>query len=83
MQSSGKVQRFVEAILIKRRTSDGLVEFWEDVELGRKYKVNLNSIVKDCEIMNTQKNVLHRKDVIFTEEGEWLPLECLSLKVDA
>lgn len=71
----------VTAILVKRATEDGLVEFEDHVPLGRRYRVDLDSIVRAAPMTHDPdgKNISHRKDIIYTEDGGWLPLECLKL----
>lgn len=71
----------VKATLIKHKTDDGLVEFNPGVPLGQEYLVDLDSRRKQS-MFNAEFLVTHKKDLIFTPEGAWLPVECLKLQVN-
>jgi len=60
-------------------TTDGLVEFFEDVPLGKEYTVDCDT-VEEVQMFNAEKGVKHTK-VIIREypSGSWMPLELLSL----
>lgn len=68
----------IQAHLVKKATADGLVEFEDDVELGRVYLVELDSR-QQVDLLNDETGEPHTKEIIFTNEGAWLPLECLRL----
>jgi hypothetical protein len=68
----------IKARLAKLRTDDGLVEFRDGVELGKLYVVDLDSKERHW-MRNFDFNVRHEKDIIRTQDGKWLPFECLEL----
>lgn len=77
------MSRFVTATLIKHSTEDGLITMWEHVPIGKQYQVDLDSI----KILNLQitdpgvpdKHKYHRKEVIFTDDQQWLVTEVLHI----
>lgn len=71
------------AIVTKRRTDDGLVEFLPSVEIGRSYVVDLDSIRRNVRMFNYEHDTEHQKDTILeTTTGRWLPLECLEIDLE-
>ena len=78
----GDSPMIVKATLIKLKTDDGLVEFSPGIEVGREYIVDLNSIRRDQTLMHFDikgASINHRKDLIWTWDGQWLPMECLKI----
>ena len=71
--------RVVKAKLIKRCTNDGVVEMNDNVPLGRTYSVDLDTIYK-FEMINTEKKVQKKRQVIHDVLGGWLPLEMLEIQ---
>ena len=76
----------VRAILEKLITDDGIIAFADHARLGQEYLVHLDSIRRGQTLVhyhegNGDEPVLHTKDIIFTVDGSWLPLECLRLVV--
>jgi hypothetical protein len=75
----------VKAVLEKLATDDGLVQFGDHAEVGREYLVHLDSIrrqqamVHHADLTDGGQPIFHAKDIIWTVEGIWLPLECLRL----
>jgi hypothetical protein len=81
--SEGSV-KVVRAVVEKLVTADGLVHFQSGVKVGSEYLVRLDSIRKGQAIIhyhdgNGDEPITHTKDIIWTVEGFWLPLECLRL----
>lgn len=69
--------RIVEATLIKKATDDGLMEFIDEVELGRKYRIDLDSMAF-YSMYNKEQEKYHTKAMVMdVEEGAPLPTECL------
>lgn len=68
----------VKARLAKLATDDGLVEFKDGVELGREYLIDLDSKQR-CWMRNFDRNVRHEKELVYADNGRWLPFECLEL----
>jgi hypothetical protein len=71
----------IQAELVKRATADGLVEFEDDIPLGRVYLVEVDSH-QVLMLLNDETGDCHMKEVIYTDEGVWLPVECLKLVVN-
>jgi len=71
--------RVVKAKLIKRCTDDSIVEMNDNVPLGRTYSVDLDTICK-FEMINTEKKVRKKRQVIHDILGGWLPLEMLEIR---
>ena len=74
----------VKATLTKLRTDDGLVSFQDHAVLGQEYFVDIETICKQQRMIHTGGNgtpFVHFKDIIFTVDGVWLPLDCLELHV--
>jgi hypothetical protein len=74
----------VEAVVEKLTTDDGLVQF-ERAQVGQRYLVETTSIRRRQSMVHWLEEdaapLVHEKDIIFTVEGEWLPLETLSLRL--
>ncbi len=69
-----------EAILVKRMTTDGLVEVLEDVSIGKAYVVDLATRHLSAGI-NVVKGKRWVREIIHTvgdDEG-WLPTELLDI----
>lgn len=67
----------VRATLVATRTADGLVEFNDDVEVGRAYYVN--PLTRRTIRLRHETGVVHQKEVVNDAmSGAWLPVECLS-----
>ena len=75
--------KIVNATLKARSTADGMVEFHDDVPLGKVYQVDADTI-EEVSLLNVEKGIEHTK-VIVREfpSGAWLPLELLSLGEEA
>lgn len=71
--------RVGKAILIKRKTDDGLFEIQDDVPLGREYLVNLDTRISGDGI-NTETGEFWRREIIFMVDGEWFPTEMLDIR---
>jgi hypothetical protein len=72
----------VKAVLVKTCTEDGLVSFRSGVSVGHEYLVDLNTIRRKQSMTHVHDDGRpedHHKDIIFTWDGVWLPLECLQL----
>lgn len=73
-----------DAKLVKTRTDDGLVEFYEGVTVGKHYTVDLDRIFRGVKMLHIKpgscERIPHAKDIIYVAgENRWLPLECLQL----
>jgi hypothetical protein len=66
--------------LVKKATDDGLVEFEDDVPLGRKYLVDMES-TRVILLLDDMTGGCHMKEIIYTVDGMWLPTECLKFVV--
>lgn len=75
----GGQMRIVKAKLIKRCTDDGIVEMNDNVPLGKTYNVDLDTIYK-IEMIDTEKNVQKKREVIHDILGGWIPLEMLEIR---
>ena len=75
----------VRATLTKLATDDGLVQFEHHVPLGVEYFVDMTTIIRRQRMIHTNENngtpTVHFKDIIWTTDGKWLPLDCLALHV--
>lgn len=73
----------VEAIVETLETSDGLVRF-AHAHIGKRYLVEVDSIRRGQTMLHWphegEEPISHAKDIIFTIDGVWLPLECLRLQ---
>jgi len=68
-----------DATLIKKATTDGLFEMRDDVPLGRRYVVDMDSRQKH-EFFNTVHCVRHYKEMVWEVTGGYLPVELLSIE---
>jgi hypothetical protein len=78
-----RVPMVVRATLVKLKTDDGLVQFEAHATLGAEYFVDLTTIMREQRMIHTGDNgqpTVHHKDIIFTVDGTWLPLDCLALQ---
>jgi len=66
----------VSAKLIKLKTNDGFFELFEDIDLGKEYKVD-TSTIGEYEWYDTVHGVRFKKLMIEDVNGELLPLEVL------
>ena len=66
----------VSAKLIKLKTNDGFFELFEDIDLGKEYKVDTSTIGEN-EWYDTVHGVRFKKLMIEDVNGELLPLEVL------
>ena len=66
------------AILIKLKSDDGLIEARGNIQLGKKYLVDINS---KCELRlyNMEFKEEHTKEVLTTSEGGWVPTELIKI----
>lgn len=72
--------KIVHAKLIKRITDDGLMEVQDDVFIGRKYRVDLDSLMV-LNLFNVDVKKAHCKELITNvEEGGQLPTELLEIE---
>jgi hypothetical protein len=71
----------VIAILAKHATTDGLVEFNDDVPLGKAYRVDIDTR-QTVVLFNIEHQSKHCKEIVQEiGSGCWLPLECLEMRV--
>jgi len=66
----------VEATLIKKRTDDGLMEVFENVEVGKKYLIDPSSEMM-MRGFNIDKKVSWSRKMVKLEDGTWYPSELL------
>lgn len=72
--------RIVSATLRARATADGLVEFHDDVPLGKVYQVDIDTI-EETRMFNVVKGIEHTKVIVREHpSGRWLPLELMDLR---
>lgn len=66
--------RVVDATLVKRATEDNLVQVQDDVPIGKKYEVDLDTVI-DVEQRNIERNVNHTKQMVLVMDGDrgWQP----------
>ena len=74
----------VRAVLEKLATADGLVRF-AHAQVGQEYLCHLESITRGQTLIHGKDDnggppIVHEKDIIWTVDGVWLPLECLRLE---
>ena len=76
----------VRAVVTKLATDDGYVSFLHG-HIGKEYLVEINSIRRGQTLVHwhpstgDDEQVVHQKDIIWSVEGDWLPLECLTLLI--
>lgn len=70
----------VTATLVKHHCDDGLCEVWDDVPLGKSYRVILET--RELVMMwNISRQIYHWKEIIYdADEGGWLLVECLKIQ---
>lgn len=69
----------VPAKLVKLKTADGLVEFFEDTPLGKVYRVDLDTM-RRVWMYNIARHIRHRKLIINSVDDDdigFIPVECL------
>ena len=74
-------ERFiVTAELIKKTTEDGLIEIADNIEIGKIYQVDINSI-QMVEGINIVHNTRWEREMIFAvnDEAGWMPTELLKI----
>jgi hypothetical protein len=74
----------VRAVVTKLATDDGLVALAPHVRVGTTYVVDVATIRRAQTMVHRHPDgtwVSHAKDVVWTAEGTWLPLDCLRLTV--
>jgi hypothetical protein len=75
-------KKLATATLIKHATDDGLVEMNEDIQLGKTYQVDINTI-RNGEGFNIVKNIGWKREVIDVSDGQgwrWMPTEMLLIE---
>lgn len=74
----------VKAVVEKLETADGLVRF-AHAHIGKVYLVDVATIRRGQTLVHYHDDdvapLLHEKDIIWTVDGFWLPLDCLKLCV--
>jgi hypothetical protein len=72
--------RVKKAVLKKRKTEDGMIEFWEGVPLGKVYHVDMETKEEKMGIHLPTNRVWWRDMVWDVEGGGWLAVECLEIE---
>ena len=67
----------VVATLIKHKTDDGVVEYWEDVPIGKEYVIDLATIRVGRLLYFGLGYSRVLREIVRTDEGTWMPTECL------
>ena len=69
------------ARLIRCATQDGIIEFRQEVEFGRIYLVDLDSVRK-VTLFETEKRRFHTGEcvIVYPNLG-WIPFECVQLEL--
>jgi hypothetical protein len=78
----------VRAVVKKLKTEDGLVSF-SHTDLGKVYLVDLDTIRRGQTMAHYHSDdteleaepLFHEKDIIWTIDGGWIPLELVDLVV--
>jgi len=70
----------VKALLVKRSTDDGLMEFHDDIPLGKLYQVVLESRMNKSGYNVIKKQKWTREMIQDVETEGWLPIECLQIE---
>jgi hypothetical protein len=73
--------KLVTATLVKRTTEDGFFEVLDNVSIGKKYKVDLDTL-QVAQGFNTNKKQPWEREIIFTDDGEWFPTEILDFIIE-
>jgi uncharacterized protein YajQ (UPF0234 family) len=68
----------VDAKLIKRKTDDEMMEFEDDIPLGKIYKVDLETKQK-IQGLNIITNNIWEREMIMDITGSFLPTELLEI----
>ena len=68
--------KIVKAKLVKLITDDGLVSVEDDVEIGKEYLVDLDSM-HVCEGYNHELDEIWSRLIIYDAFGGWLPRELI------
>ena len=68
----------IKVKLVKLKTTDGLVEMNPGVSTGKVYYVDLESL-QERMMYNVSRRIIHKKTIVYTEEGLWLPVELLDI----
>jgi hypothetical protein len=68
-----------KATLIKRESEDGLIGVNDDVPVGRRYVVDLDT-VRTVGMFNVERQQPHEKQIVRDAEGGWLPTELLLIE---
>lgn len=71
--------RLVTATLIKLSSDDGLFEVLDEVPLGKKYRVDLDT-VEIARGFNTDEMREWKREIIFTDDDQWFPTELLDFR---
>ena len=66
----------IEAILIKKKTDDGLIEIQDSVKLGTKYLIDPTT-EKTISGFNFKKGKAWTRNLVMANDGTWLPSELL------
>jgi len=69
--------RIVEMKLVKRKTDDGLMEVHDNIQLGKIYKVDLDTLQKQRMYNTTYKKEHEKVMILDVETGGWFPYEIL------
>ena len=71
--------RLVKAVLVQKKTGDGLVEMENHVKLGKIYTVDLDTRGYYTGY-HLDKKVFWKREIIFDEFEKWLPTEILEIE---
>lgn len=71
------------AKLVRKKTPDGLVELWEDVPIGKIYKIDLDSL-RFAKFYNIPFGKEHTKQIVTCVDdgpnfGTYLFMDCLQI----
>lgn len=73
----------VEAKLVRHKSEDGLVEVWEDIPIGKIYKIDLDTLRK-ATFYNEKFKKMHDKYIVNCADnenyGRYLFMDCLEVK---
>lgn len=72
----------MRAVLVKRRTDDGLMSANNDVPLGRAYEV-ISGTERVMSCYHVPTDTIHEKVMIRASDGSWLPVELLRIEAPA
>lgn len=71
------MSKIVIAHLIKLATDDGMVEFNDDVPIGKMYKIDLSLLFLQY-VWNERTGEGKEREMVWDTKGGWLPTECLT-----